>query len=101
MPGRKWAWKHEPAVNQRADTVLRIARLRWFAVVLSFVMVAIGDPPPASMVAGYALSAGILVYNLPLMFVRRLPAWRVKNPARLSPCLPVPAAYCWRLPPPP
>src|SRR5258708_11025294 len=97
MPGRKWAWKHEPAVNQRADTVLRIARLRWFAVVVGFVMVAIGEPPPASMVAGYALSAGILVYNLPLMFVRRLPAWRVKTLAVLSVCFDFLACYCWLL----
>src|SRR5258708_17113111 len=77
MPGRKRAWKREPVASQRAETVLRIARLRWFAVVLSFVMVAIGKPPPVSMTAGYAISAGILLYNLPLMFVRRLPAERV------------------------
>ena len=97
MPRQKWAWKHEPAVSQRADTVLRIARLRWFAVVLSFVMVVIGDPPPASMAAGYALSAGILVYNLPLMFVRRFSARRVETLAVLSVCFDFAACYCWLL----
>ena len=95
MPGRKRGWKPESAVSQRAETVLRIARLRWFAVVLSFVMVAIGNPPPVSMAAGYALSGAILVYNLPLMFVRRLPARRVGTLAALSLCCDFLACYSW------
>jgi len=58
----------------RAETLQRIALLRWGAVILSLVMVRMQSPAPVSTTATLALGVAMAAYNVPLLFSRRLPA---------------------------
>jgi diguanylate cyclase (GGDEF)-like protein len=57
----------------RAETLERIALLRWGAVLLSLVMVWLQSPPPVSSTATLLLGIAMGAYNIPLLFSRRLP----------------------------
>jgi diguanylate cyclase (GGDEF)-like protein len=63
----------ETSAALRADTLQRIALLRWGAVALSLVMVRLQHPAPVSITAAFILGIAMAAYNIPLLFSRRLP----------------------------
>jgi diguanylate cyclase (GGDEF)-like protein len=60
-------------------------------------MVRLADPHPASTTAAYAISAAMVFYNVPLMFIRRLPRRWVDVFAAASVCLDFLACAGWLL----
>lgn len=59
--------------DDRAATVVLIARIRLAAIVLSAVMAVLTRPVPISPPALFALTALMTIYNVPALLVRRLP----------------------------
>ena len=74
----------DTTASLRAETVARIARLRWIGVALSLVMVRLQDPPPVSFTLALLVGLAMAAYNIPLLFARRIPSRSVDAVAAAS-----------------